>query len=289
MQRAMKFVILFERVLNCCLLEGGSERFVFSKESNSRQSIPLSEIDRWGWVFWFQTNDRRFNLRWWPEVVLSNLHQKIDSSEKLCVDAETTVKLVTRFSDQSMSKFSLEHQNCATKLAMEQKFEDEWRWNLVWHVGDAKIKEGKVWILENVSDKNLEFRLHWCALYTLLQLRHHSGINLARDNFLRLLKDLHCHVSSTRTDLQNNVSRSNSWFVNHRSDYERILEYVLTKILVKNESYKKHEVIKFTRCHSCYCQPYLALPLHDAFWFSFLLSLSAFLLNVFYSRVDKKM
>lgn len=47
----------------------------------------------------------------------TDLHEMVDPSKKLCVDGQSAVQLVSRRSDQSHCKLSLEHQHCTPEQA----------------------------------------------------------------------------------------------------------------------------------------------------------------------------
>ena len=46
-------------------------------------------------------------------IRFTNFYQVVDFCKKLCVDGETTVERVARFRNQTLSKLSLKHENCA--------------------------------------------------------------------------------------------------------------------------------------------------------------------------------
>lgn len=47
----------------------------------------------------------------------TDLHEMVDPSKELCVDGQSAVQLVSRRSDQSHCKLSLEHQHCTPEQA----------------------------------------------------------------------------------------------------------------------------------------------------------------------------
>jgi hypothetical protein len=74
---AVNMVIFFQCSDHSCLLECCTQSLVLAHKSYPSDTIPLSEINWWWWVPWFQPHNTRFHFRWWSEIVLANLMKDV--------------------------------------------------------------------------------------------------------------------------------------------------------------------------------------------------------------------
>lgn len=76
--------------------------------------------------------------------------------------------------------------------------------DLVRCVAYTDVEIGK-FCLDNISQRNLEPLLLRLALHPFGEFGGHSRIKLDGYDFLRLFQYFHCQVTSSRTDLKNNL------------------------------------------------------------------------------------
>lgn len=236
LQRALQFEVFLEHLQDRGGLEGCAQCLVLTQESDSRETIPFAEVDRWRRIPRLNAHHTGLDLWWGSEVVLAHLHDHVDTGQELCVYTQPAVEFVTRLGYQTLCKLPLEHENCTAEVrTMEEQFEDQWGTDLVRDVGDAQVEE-RQFRLQHITDKDLQFGLHGRAKDTLLQLSHETGIDFTGDHLLGLFQDLHRHVTSTGTDFQDDICGSQGSFVQHACDDQGIFQNMLAKVLVEDDS-----------------------------------------------------
>ena len=205
-KRAVSLVVGSEHLYDVILLEDTTHGLVLAREGETHETVPFHEVDGRGRVVRLEADDGGLDLGRGTEIVLANLHDMGGLAEELSVDGKTAVQGIVGFSDETKREFALEHENrLAEERTMRQKFKRQRRRNLIGSVCDADIKVREL-SLDGISIDNLQLVLILGTSHSLLQFGNHARIDLNRNHLLRHRQQLHRQVTSTRTNLQNDIT-----------------------------------------------------------------------------------